>query len=234
MSLTSAILIGFLGSFHCVGMCGPLFLSLPYGSNNSAFHAASRAIIYSLGRTFTYTIFGLIIGWIGYLFSMAKLQAPLSIGIGVLVLLVTLVHYTGSKFLAKTSVFSIKYEAFKQWLVSVFSKIGRNSLFVVGIVNGLLPCAFVYAGLGSAVTTGDPVNSALYMTFFGLGTIPAMIFVALAAKVFGHSFRNSIQKALPIFALVLGAILILRGLSLNIPFLSPDLNEIIFGDCSFD
>jgi sulfite exporter TauE/SafE len=215
-------------------MCGPLFLSLPYGSNNTALHATSRAVIYSLGRTLTYTVFGLIIGWIGYLFSMAKLQAPLSIGIGILVLTVTAVHLTGSKFVAKTSLISIKYGAFKDWLVSVFNRIGRNSLFVVGVVNGLLPCAFVYAGLGSALTTGDPINSALYMTFFGLGTIPAMIFVALAAKVFGHSFRNGIQKSLPVFAVLLGVILILRGLSLNIPFLSPDLNEIIFGDCSFD
>lgn len=215
-------------------MCGPLFLSLPYGANNTALHATSRAIIYSLGRTLTYTVFGLIIGWIGYLFSMAKLQAPLSIGMGILVLVGTALHFTGSKLLVKESVLSQKYEAFKNWLVSVFNKIGRNSLFIVGIVNGLLPCAFVYAGLGSAVTTGDPLSAALYMTFFGLGTIPAMIFVALAAKVFGHSFRNSIQKSLPVFAVILGLILIFRGLSLNIPFLSPDLNEIIFGDCSFD
>lgn len=226
MSLISAITIGFLGSFHCVGMCGPLFLSLPGDSN-----PILRAVIYSLGRSITYALLGLIIGWIGFLFSLAGYQAPLSIAMGVAILAFTFFHFFGIKGLSPNNPLVRAYKSFQQNLVSAFNRLGNRSLFAVGLLNGFLPCAFVYAGLGAAITTGDPLSSATYMAFFGLGTMPAMVFVALAGRFFGQQFRHQIQKALPAFAVVLGVILIVRGLSLNIPFLSPDLNEIIFGSC---
>lgn len=229
MSLISAITIGFLGSFHCVGMCGPIFLSLP-----GDIHPVLKATVYSLGRSITYAVLGLIVGWLGFLFSMGGYQAPLSIFMGVLVLLFTFLHLSGTRLLRRQNPIRQMYERAKESFVALFRNLAKRSLFVVGLVNGFLPCAFVYAGLGSAVTTGDPISSAAYMALFGLGTLPAMIGVALAGRFMGLQFRRKINRALPAFAIILGIILIVRGLSLNIPFLSPDVNEIIFGNCEFN
>ena len=66
----TALSVGFLGSFHCAGMCGPLALALP-GSNGSMLSLVGGRLTYNLGRVVTYSILGLIAGLLGHKFSLS-------------------------------------------------------------------------------------------------------------------------------------------------------------------
>ena len=95
--LWTAFLLGFLGSFHCVGMCGPIALAVGgKGSNKFLFNK----IIYNLGRSLTYAMLGLVIGSLGFSLSLAGIQQGISIGMGILVVLLSLSYKKADQFLS--------------------------------------------------------------------------------------------------------------------------------------
>ncbi len=214
----AAIALGFLGSFHCVGMCGPIALALPV-HNKPPLLKFILIILYNLGRILTYALFGLVAGIVGNSLAMAGFQQALSVTIG-LVLLTSVV-------------FSVKNNlsgyGFFIWIKSklshLFSKDTKPSLFIIGLLNGFLPCGLVYAGIAAATATADLLKGTLFMTFFGIGTVPLMFAIPLIGGSISLSFRNAIRKTTPIIITVMALVLILRGLNLGIPYLSPQISE---------
>ncbi len=95
-------------------------------------------------------------------------------------------------------------------------------MLIVGLLNGLLPCGFVYVALATAVTTGSVAQSTVFMAGFGLGTGPAMLSVSLLGRVASTQFRTRLQRLVPIGLALVGLLLILRGLGLG-SMLSPAL-----------
>ena len=220
VSIWGGFVIGFLGSFHCVGMCGPIALALPIGKASNLQLVISR-ILYNLGRVVTYAFFGAIFGLFGKGIAFAGLQRYASIALGVTILLYYLMP---SKFKGKLSVTKpyLIVSGFVKKSFTTLTKSGSSfSLFVFGIVNGFLPCGFVYVALAGAMTTGDFISGSLFMALFGLGTTPIMLATSLVGKFVTNSVRTKINKLIPVFAIILALIFILRGLSLGIPFLSP-------------
>ena len=220
VSILGGFLIGFLGSFHCVGMCGPIAIALPIGKASNLQLVYSR-ILYNLGRVVTYAFFGAIFGLFGKGIAFAGLQRYASIILGLSILLYFLLP---RKFKGKLS--STKpYHLVSNFIKKSFKKLTKTgsaqSLFLFGIINGFLPCGFVYVALAGAVTTGDFVSGALFMSLFGLGTTPIMLAASLASNFFKNGLRSRINKLIPVFAIILAIIFILRGLSLGIPYLSP-------------
>lgn len=221
----SAITLGLLGSFHCVGMCGPIALALPIGQTNT-FDRILSVLIYNSGRILTYSIFGLIFGSIGQTFSIFGYQQLLSISLGVLILLgLILPENIVSKFSQSAAIYSF-FNKLKSKLSSLFLKKGKKSLFVIGVLNGLLPCGLVYMAIAGAIASGDLFNGALFMAVFGLGTAPIMIALPLAGNYFSLSFRNSIRKTVPLMIGFMAVLLILRGLNLGIPYVSPKAEKV--------
>ncbi len=220
MDIWTGFLIGFLGSFHCVGMCGPIVLALPVG-NSSNFQLVVSRVFYNFGRIVTYSFFGLVFGFFGKGIQVAGLQKYASIVLGVVILLY---YLTPSKFKGKLSV-TAPYRAANNFVKKGFSKLTKNnspfSLFIFGIVNGFLPCGFVYVALAGAITTGGALSGAAYMALFGLGTTPIMLTTALFGAFLGAKLKHRMNKLIPVFAVALAIIFILRGLSLGIPYLSP-------------
>ncbi len=206
----TALAIGFLGSFHCVTMCGPLALALSGGNENTVKYLAGR-MIYNSGRIFTYAILGLLAGLAGHTLMLAGFQRSVSIGIGIFMILsVVLIHYLPGK--TGTNPFALKLNAaIRKIFSSVLKKRNEFSLFVAGLANGILPCGFVYLALAGAATTQKPLDGALYMALFGLGTFPAMMAVAAFGKLAGMKARNFLIKAAPVMMLILGAYFIFRG-----------------------
>lgn len=220
VSIWGGFVIGFLGSFHCVGMCGPIALALPIGKASNFQLIVSR-ILYNLGRVVTYSFFGAIFGLFGKGIAFAGLQRYASIALGVTILSYYLMP---SKFKGKLS--STKpYLLVSNFVKKSFSKLTKSgssqSLFLFGIINGFLPCGFVYVALAGAMTTGDYISGAAFMALFGLGTTPIMLATSLLGKFLTGGLRSKMNKLIPVFAIVLAIIFILRGLSLGIPFLSP-------------
>ena len=96
-----------------------------------------------------------------------------------------------------------------------------QSVFFIGLVNGLLPCGLVYMALAGAVATTSVVKSSLFMAAFGLGTLPLMWGVSFFGSFINVQTRVIIRRAYPYLMVGMAFLLILRGLGLDIPFLSP-------------
>lgn len=220
----AALALGFLGSFHCIGMCGPITLALPL-SSNSWIQKIIGAFIYNFGRVLTYSLLGAFFGLVGKSFVIAGYQQILSLTLGIAILIMVLLpNQVASKFKITSFIFSY-IGKLKQKLGLLFQKKSMKSLFFIGTLNGLLPCGLVYLGVAGAIATGDINKGALFMATFGLGTIPAMFLVSLAGNFIGLNIRNKIQKAVPIFVSAMALLLILRGMNLGIPYLSPQFSD---------
>jgi hypothetical protein len=89
------------------------------------------------------------------------------------------------------------------------------------LLNGLLPCGLVYLGIIGALSTGDTFKGALFMIGFGLGTLPAMLSITFIRDYIGMRFRNGVKRMVPVFVAVMAVMLILRGMNLGIPYVSP-------------
>ena len=109
----------------------------------------------------------------------------------------------------------------------MITKKTNSSLFTIGVLNGLLPCGFVYVGIAGAVSTVNWLTGALYMTMFGLGTFPVMFATAVFGKIINVNLKRRVSKLIPVFAVVLALLFILRGLNLGIPYLSPKYSKSI-------
>lgn len=212
---TIAFMTGLAGSFHCVGMCGPIALALPVGKL-SFFQATISRISYNLGRVSTYSILGAAFGYFGKTIFVAGFQQQLSILIGILML----------SFFLPNRVFSWSpIQKVTHFLMKTFKKIFPiNSPFgfvLLGLLNGLLPCGFVYMALAGACATSTPTEGAIFMAFFGLGTAPMMFSISILPKFLSNTNRLFINKYLPVYTFILAGFFILRGLNLGIPYLSP-------------
>lgn len=231
-----AFMIGIVGSFHCVGMCGPLALSLPL-SNNSIAAKFTGALMYNAGRIVTYSFFGLVFGLIGQTAALFNFQQWLSISIGVLILLFIIapkkykIQYSASSY---ATGFFTKLRA---QLGKLFTQKNHSSLFVIGLLNGLLPCGLVYMAIAGAVGAGDIGKSVLFMASFGLGTLPIMWSVAFFGNYVGIGIRQKIRRVYPYMMALMACLLILRGMGLGIPYVSPKMGmekHQIRGCCSKD
>lgn len=219
--IVAAFIMGLLGSFHCVGMCGPLALSLPL-STNTAWSKCSGAFLYNAGRIITYSVFGLVFGLIGKSASFFGYQQWLSILLGVLIIFFVILPKRISAFNNKNFI-TVFFEKIRSGLGDLFSRKNYSSLFFIGILNGLLPCGLVYMAAAGAVATGDITNSILFMAFFGLGTLPIMWSLAFFGNYVSIGIRQKIRRAYPYMMMMMGCLLILRGMGLGIPYISPGM-----------
>ncbi len=218
--LVSAFILGLLGSFHCVGMCGPIAFMLPVDRSNS-FKKVAQIAIYHFGRLLAYSIIGLIFGFIGKSLYIFGYQQQLSIFIGILMILVVVIpQKTFNKYNLSKPIFKVISKV-KSTLGAALKKKTMDTFLTIGFLNGFLPCGLVYMALFAALAGGNALSGALYMAVFGLGTIPLMTTAIYLSNFLKGTARQRIQKAIPVFVVLIGALFILRGLGLGIPYLSP-------------
>lgn len=227
--LYSAFVLGLLGSFHCIGMCGPIAFILPVDRTN-ALKKVSQITIYHIGRLLSYSIIGLIFGLIGKSLYIFGFQQQLSVTIGVLMIVIVLIPQSlFNKYNFSKPIYKLISKV-KTALGSALKKKTLDTFLTIGFLNGFLPCGLVYMALFAAIAGGNALNGSIYMLVFGLGTVPLMT----TAIYFGHflkgSARQKIQKAIPVFVIIIGILFILRGLGLGIPYISPaPINEMVSG-----
>ena len=205
----TAISVGFLGSFHCAGMCGPIALALPSANGNITGLITGR-ILYNLGRVITYSILGIFAGILGHSFSIRGWQSNLSIFSGVLIIVFVLLSNQRTLGMINSKLVGVSF-FFKKAFGRLIKKHSYTSLLSVGLVNGILPCGFVYLALAGATTTQSPYQGAAYMALFGLGTVPLMLIIALSGSFISIKARNFINKMSPVIAIALAVFLIQRG-----------------------
>ena len=218
--LWTAFILGLAGSFHCIGMCGPIAFVIPVDKSNKA-KATFQTFLYHFGRLLTYAFIGLLFGLIGKGLYLAGFQQRLSILMGVVMILIVVLPSSVSRKVKITQPFYKAIGLVKQKMGLYLSKKSHKSIFFIGLLNGFLPCGLVYMAVLGAISTGSYIEGVLYMSLFGLGTVPMMTGALLLGNFVNLKFRNSIQKAIPVFVVVIGILFILRGLGLGIPYLSP-------------
>jgi sulfite exporter TauE/SafE len=217
----TALIMGGIGTMHCIGMCGPLALSLPVVTNNNTSRFFST-LLYNFGRIVTYAVLGAIFGIAGSTFAFFGYQQWLSVimGIGILLFIfLPAYHFTKRNFITQF------FEKTRIQLGNLFVRKNYHSVFFIGLLNGLLPCGLVYMALAGAISTGSVINSSLFMAAFGLGTLPVMWSLAFFGGFINSRIRQRIKKLYPYLMAGMAVLLILRGLGLDIPYISPSLNN---------
>jgi sulfite exporter TauE/SafE len=217
-----AFFIGLFGSIHCVGMCGPLALAVP-SFNNKWYLLVADKLLYNFGRVVTYTFLGLLIGFIGRQLWLYGLQQGISILSGILIILIAFSRILKINLSNQSQFGNILMPFNKLFGYAMQHKAGH---FIIGLLNGFLPCGFVYLALIGALNTPSPITSAQYMFFFGAGTFPLMLAATISSGFAGPTVRRKINKGIPYVMVCLGCWFILRGLNLNIPYLSPAKQQV--------
>ena len=216
----SAFLLGLLGSFHCVGMCGPIAFMLPLDRKSKA-KKLLQLSLYHLGRIFTYSFIGLLFGLLGKGIYLFGVQQKISIAMGVLMILIILIPQRQfNKYNFSKPIYKL-IGKIKSALGKELKKKSPDTFFSIGFLNGFLPCGLLYMAIFGSLAFEGIATSALYMVLFGLGTVPLMTAVVFAGNFFGPHFRKKIQKAIPVFVVLIGCLFILRGMGLGIPYVSP-------------
>lgn len=218
MDFSLAFILGFLGSLHCAAMCGPLMLALPVPPGGPVRFVAGR-LTYQLGRVATYCLLGLMAGLIGRSIFLAGFQRWLSLALG----LAVLTGFLTSKRVAISSPVVRVVAKLKLTMSAQLKQRSFRSLALLGMLNGLLPCGLVYVAVAGAVSRGTIRDGMIYMTIFGLGTLPMMFAVSLSGRLFPSGLRLKLSRAIPFGVCLLALLLILRGMALGIPYVSPDL-----------
>lgn len=224
--LYTALLFGLISSFHCIGMCGPIAMMLPVDHNNPT-RKVLQIMLYHLGRLTAYGMLGLFFGMLGKGLFLAGLQQQLSIVVGILMIIFVVVP---EKTLAKYNFSKPVYKLIskvKAHLGAQFKRKSPDALFTIGLLNGFLPCGMVYAALFGAIAMQSELLGVAYMVLFGLGTIPMMSAVVLISNFITVPIRNRIQKVIPVFVIAIGALFIIRGMGLDIPYISPNTTSLV-------
>lgn len=215
----SAILLGLLGSFHCIGMCGPIAFMLPINRENKI-KGFFQILSYHFGRLFTYSLIGLLFGFLGKGFYFFGFQQQISIAVGVSMIVFILFPRLFKKVNFSKNISGVIFKV-KNALGKELKKKGNDTFFTIGFLNGFLPCGLVYMAVFGAIATTNVFSGSLYMFLFGLGTVPLMTSVVFLGNFTKGTLRKKIQKAIPVVVVFIGALFILRGLGLGIPYVSP-------------
>jgi uncharacterized protein len=219
--ISMAFLMGLIGSFHCLGMCGPIAMALPMAHRNNSGRLVG-GIIYNLGRVFTYSFLGLVLGFVGDYLISSKIQNTVSIVFGVLIGTYLLLPTKAKTSLRIAPSQALLVKLRKQ--IAKFLYIDNNSsLFGIGMLNGLLPCGMIYLALSSSFLAGSAMKGSLFMFAFGLGTFPTMLAAVFFGSFVNQHIRSKLQRLVPIFLFFMAALLIVRGMNLGIPYISPSI-----------
>ncbi|MBC7915082.1 MAG: sulfite exporter TauE/SafE family protein [Pyrinomonadaceae bacterium] len=211
---TLAFYTGLFGSLHCVSMCGPLILALPF-STQSIWISILQRLLYQAGRILMYGLLGLIIGLIGTGFELLNLQQILSLATGILLCTAGISYFIKEKQVSKHFML-LPIQKLTSLLSRYLSK--PYGGFIAGSLNGLLPCGVTYIALAQAVNLNTTIESGRFMLFFGLGTLPLLVLTALS-PLFFRRFRTP-AMLVPMLFILAGSFLVIRGLNLNIPYVS--------------
>ncbi|MBK8501219.1 MAG: sulfite exporter TauE/SafE family protein [Saprospiraceae bacterium] len=216
MDWWTAFTIGLFGSMHCVGMCGPIAMALPF-HDRSRWHILQNTSLYNSGRITTYAVIGLLPGLLGQGLALAGFQQSVSIFLGLLFLFAALFSLGASQYLHRIALYRHFYAVVQQGLGQLLKKQTRKTFFSIGLLNGLLPCGLVYMALAGAITQSSMFSGALYMALFGLGTVPLMSAIAVSKGLISLPMRNFIRKVTPAFMILFALLLLFRGLQVDLP-----------------
>lgn len=216
--LLSSFILGIGGSLHCLGMCGPLALSVPY--NTGGYAKWLRTGSFYFAKALAYGSMGALSGLFGKGFFLMNWQQGLSIAAGIFILL--WVCFPVFKPGAGNYLFR---KQFGQLYQKMQIQPKMHHYIFLGFMNGFLPCGLVYTALAAATVSGSAWNGFLYMFLFGIGTAPALMTLVMLKNKMSFRFRQRLKPVSLVLSISIGLLLIIRGLNLGIPYVSPEFRD---------
>ncbi len=215
----SIFLIGLFSSFgHCIGMCGGFVMTYSLkihtaGTPSSFWQRFYPHLLYNSGRILTYTFLGFFFGLLGetlkVILQVAHFQGTLEMVAGSIMVLMGL--DLGGWFPLSKGGYLPGFHWFISGIQRLIQRVNRRNTFQLGLALGFIPCGLVYAAGASAAASGSAIKGALLMLTFGLGTIPALILVALSTQWFSTTLRQRFLKVATVLVIILGLFTIYRG-----------------------
>lgn len=219
--LITALVLGFTSNFHCIGMCGPIAMAIPLDRSSNVTKIWG-ILQYNFGRILSYALLGILIGSIGITLDTIGFLQMLSVVSGILMII-----YAWNKQLSSLLKLPSFGASLQGMITKAFGQTMRKNHFLkltfLGILNGLLPCGMVFLALANALLLGSPLKGSMGMALFGIATLPAMIAVGFAANSISGSLRIKLTKAVPYLLTLVGTLVVLRGMNMNIPMISPKI-----------
>jgi sulfite exporter TauE/SafE len=211
--IAAAFTLGIASSLHCLGMCGPLVMAVPFP------HLKNRVLsksLYFVGKALAYVFLGAIIGTLGLKAIWGNAQQYVAVFSGIILVLFTLLPFFQVK---------LKVSPIQRKLANVLHRMQDapkdRYFFQLGFLNGLLPCGMVYIALTTALAAGNPIDGSLAMFSFGLGTTPVLWGLTLFKHKMSIRLRGKLKPIQITISFLVGVLLIFRGLGLGIPYISP-------------
>jgi hypothetical protein len=215
----TALILGLGGSLHCLGMCGPIALTLSYGKG---LKGATASVLYNSGRIITYMVLGLLFGLAGNGIKMAVVQNSVSMAAGGVLILAGVAGIVGWKWgWAYRNIGA----AVRKPMGRLFRNRTMTAMVGIGALNGLLPCGLVYMAAIGSLTLHEPVAGMLFMFLFGIGTLPVMLAVGFLRERIADNTRNKMRRFAPIVTMITGTLFLVRGMELGIPYVSPKTSK---------
>ena len=230
LSISMALLMGFTGSLHCAGMCGPIVWVMPF-QLLQGYKKWLGIGLYHLGRASVYALMGVVLFSFRDIFK-PQVQQYVSIILGGSLLIAGIIAFFPNN---KVQIALPWANFVKKQLGHFMGRPSLSSLIVTGALNGMLPCGLVYMALSASLNTSSNVQAALFMYAFGLGTMPMLVTLTVLKTRASFLRFNHVKKMVPLMMFAFGFIFMLRGMNLGIPYLSPKVavehNEIKASCC---
>lgn len=210
IELLAVITFALLGSVgHCIGMCGGFILTYTTAKINpeqSRLSQSTYHFLYNIGRVTTYTSFGALFGYFGSLWDVTPLSRVIFFSIaGILMIVMGLSFWGKLKFLSRIEFSISQYAWFKKVFTSQLNSVSAKSFFILGLLNGLIPCGLVYTMLVTAISTESALYGALVMFIFGIFTIPALFSFACLMGLFAQNrFRQTMIQLAALIIIIYG------------------------------
>ncbi len=206
-----AFTLGFLGSLHCAGMCGPLSLAYFSARKVGLRTSTVEAFLYQGGRISAYMLLGLVMGGLGSIAVFGGMQRVLTILLGVTFLLMFVFSVHPDRLAIIVPGWRRLHHSITVKLTRLINRSVGVPTWVFGFTNGLLPCGLVYLGVSGALSLGNIWGGMGFMLFFGLGTLPAMVAVLLGLRWITPELRRQFTRIYPLAMALLGLYFIYRG-----------------------
>lgn len=211
-----AISMGFISSFHCVGMCGPIALALPV-HKGTRMRQVAGVLAYNAGRALTYAMFGIVIGTLGASLAWLGMLRYASMAVGVTMLAYVFWPSRLEQRLHMPLFWQKTINRLRQKMGLYLKRADLPGMLLLGMLNGAIPCGMVYMALVSSVATGSTWGGGVFMALFGLGTMPAMLALGIAKQQFTPALRTRIRKLTPLLVAIAGIWLVARGVMTAYP-----------------
>jgi sulfite exporter TauE/SafE len=211
--IITAIILGLAGSMHCLGMCSPLVMAV----TNSSGDAFAKRLLYNVGRIFTYGVLGSLIASVGLLAPLGQFQNIVSAVLGVTLIVAAIVGFSSFRIPILSSPVQKLSSRLKMYFSKFLSRKTLPSIFILGSLNGMLPCGISFLALTYCVTVATPLDGFFFMMWFGLGTLPVMLGFTSIFRMIINRFQFSISRMTTVLMMISGFILIARIFFVHLP-----------------